>query len=57
MHTETFLMWGFHIVSYCSLFPLLLKARISEEHHYQDFKNFACDEQTVVLTIMLVASQ
>ena len=57
MHTKTFLMWGFHIVSYFSLFPLLLKARISEEHHYQDFKNFACDEQTVVLTIMLVASQ
>ena len=50
-------MWGFHIISYCSLLPLLLKERIPEEHHYQVLKNFVKDEQTVVLIIMLAASQ
>ena len=49
-------MWGFHIISYCSLLPLLLKARIPEEHHYQVFKNFAKINR-LVLTVMLTDSQ
>lgn len=54
--TEPFLMWGFHIISYCSLLPLLLKARIPEEHRYQVFKNFAKINR-LVLTVMLADSQ
>ena len=54
--TEPFLMWGFHIISYCSLLPLLLKARIPEEHRYQVFKNFVKINR-LVLTVMLADSQ
>ena len=49
-------MRGFHIISYCSLLPLLLKARIPEEHRYQVFKNFAKINR-LVLTVMLADSQ
>lgn len=49
-------MWGFHIISYCSLLPLFLKARIPEEHRYQVFKNFAKINR-LVLTVMLADSQ
>ena len=49
-------MLGFHIISYCSLLPLLLKARIPEEHRYQVLKNFAKINR-LVLTVMLADSQ